>query len=115
MVISEVMVGKALVRVIVPARPVRLIVFASVSLPATHCWAAAPEPVFALAAVIASRRVHKPSLASAASAMLLTVIVFPAAAADTVGQDSKSDANATAEARVKYRTRRMRRLGDKRM
>src|SRR5664280_1818724 len=43
--------------------------------PAVHSPAAAPEAVFVLAAMIASRNVHTPSLA-AASVVLLTVIVL---------------------------------------
>src|SRR5262245_31352896 len=44
--------------------------------PAAHSPAAAPEAVLLLAACIASRRVHSPSLPSTASAVLLTVIVL---------------------------------------
>ena len=47
-------------------------------LPATHSPAAAPEAVFELAASIASRRVHNPSVPLVTSAVLLTVMVLTA-------------------------------------
>jgi hypothetical protein len=78
MVTFEEMFGSTLVKVIVPVNPVRSIVSESLLLPATHSPAAAPEDVSLLAAVIASRKVHKPSVPFATSEVLLTVMVLPA-------------------------------------
>ena len=66
---------------IVPVRPVRLIVSVPSLLPAAHSPATAPDAVFVFAAMIASRNVHRPSALFAASEVLLTVIVLPAAPA----------------------------------
>ena len=54
---------------------VKLIKSDTLLLPAAHSPAVAPEAVLLFAAVIASRKVHKPSLAFAASDKLFTVIV----------------------------------------
>src|SRR5688572_29562204 len=80
----EVMAGSALAMVIIPVTPVRLIMSASLVLPATHSPAAIPEAMFELAAVIASRNVHKPSLLFAKSEVLFTVMVLPAGASTLV-------------------------------
>jgi hypothetical protein len=70
----ELRFGKAPVRLIVPVTE-KLIVSDPLLLPATHSPTAAPDAALLLAAVMASRNVHKPSLAFAASEVLLTVIV----------------------------------------
>lgn len=54
----------------------KLIVSEPLPLPAAHSPAAAPDAMLLLAAVIASRRVHKPSVPSATSDVLFTVIVL---------------------------------------
>src|SRR5690348_17236005 len=110
------MLGKALARVIVPVTPVRLMVSGSVSLPATHSPAAAPEAAFEFAEVIASRRVHKPSLPSATSAVLFTMMVLPASAAVAVTVDHCVESETTnASTEVRYSTTWLRELGDRRM
>ena len=81
---SEAMSGNALPRVIMPVTPLRSIVSESLGPPAPHSPAVAPDSMFELAAVIASRRVHKPSLLFATSKVLLTVIVLPAGGAVAV-------------------------------
>ena len=108
MLMSEIMLGSALVNVMVPVRPVRLIVSESLALPAAHSPAVAPEAVSELAAVIASRRVHKPSLLFSTSEVLLTVIVVPAALTVCHGVDR----NVSRKIEVKYRTEQPRVLGD---
>src|SRR5678816_3094515 len=55
---SEVMFGKTVCTLIVPASPVRLIVSELELLPAAHSPATAPDAVLVFAAVIASRNVH---------------------------------------------------------
>jgi hypothetical protein len=69
--------GNALSRVIVPDTPLSSTVSEPLLLPAAHSPPTAPEDVLLLAELIASRRVHKPSVPFAASDVLLTVIVFP--------------------------------------
>ncbi|HJZ80921.1 MAG TPA: hypothetical protein VKD91_11265 [Pyrinomonadaceae bacterium] len=71
----EVMFGKAAVRLIVPVTE-KLIVSETLPEPAGHSPAAAPEAVLLLAEVIASRKVHTPSVPFATSDKLLTVIVL---------------------------------------
>ena len=78
-VTSEEMVGSTLVKVIVPVNAMRSIVSEPLLLPAAHSPAVAPDVVLVLAAVIASRKVHKPSVPFATSEVLLTVMVLPAA------------------------------------
>src|SRR5262245_31440829 len=70
------MSGNAPVRLIVPFTE-KLIVSEPLPLPAAHSPATRPDAVFVLAAVIASRKVHKPSVPSETSEVLLTVIVLP--------------------------------------
>src|SRR6185369_4947610 len=101
------MFGSALARVIVPVRPVRLIVSESLLLPAPHSPAVGPEAVSVLAAVIASRRVHKPSAPSATSSVLLTVIVLPAGRAVAVGGANANKIVIT-QIEAKYTTERPR-------
>jgi hypothetical protein len=74
--------GSTLVRVIVPDNPLRSIVSAPL-LPAAHSPAVAPEAVLLFAAVIASRKVQKPSVPFVTSAELLTVMVLPTAGVST--------------------------------
>src|SRR5712692_4267777 len=81
-VMSEVMSGNAVVRFIVPVTE-KLIVSEPLLLPAAHSPAIAPEARLVLAAVIASRKVHNPSLIFATSVVLLTVIVLPAGVGKT--------------------------------
>ena len=99
-VASEEMKGSALVIVIDPVKPVRSIVSEPSMLPAAHSPATAPDAVFVLAAMTASRKVHKPSALLAVSEVLLTVIVLPAALTDclVIAKTSASDA---AQMRVK--------------
>jgi hypothetical protein len=78
-VMSDEMSESTLVKVIVPVNPVRSIASELLLLPAIHSPGAAPEDVLLLAAVIASRKVHKPSVPFATSEVLLTVMVLPAA------------------------------------
>jgi hypothetical protein len=76
---SVVMSGSTPVRLIVPVTA-RLIVSELLKppLPAEHSPGTTPDAVLLFAAVIASRKVHKPSLPFATSAVLLTVIVLAA-------------------------------------
>src|SRR5215510_8975794 len=74
---SDVMSGNADVRVTVPTTPVRSIASDPLGLPAAHSPAITPDAVFVLAAVIASRKVHNPSVLFTTSEVLLTVIVLP--------------------------------------
>ena len=76
---SDVISGSAVVNVIEPDNPVRSMVSEPSLLPAAHSPATPPDAKLLFAAVMASRRVHKPSLVLATSAVLLTVIVVPAA------------------------------------
>jgi hypothetical protein len=69
------MIGSADVRLMVPLTPVRSIMSEPLALPAAHSPATAPEAALLFAAVIASRKVHKPSLPLAISEVLFTVIV----------------------------------------
>jgi len=69
------MSGNVDARLMVPVTAM-LIVSAPLLLPAAHSPAAAPEAALVLAAVIASRSVHKPSLLFATSAVLFTTMVF---------------------------------------
>lgn len=62
-----------------PDRLVRSMVSEPSLLPAAHSPATPPDAILLFAAVMASRRVHKPSLVLATSVVLLTVIVLPAA------------------------------------
>lgn len=78
MVASDEIFDRTLVKVIVPANPLRSIVSESLLLPATHSPVVAPEEVLVLAAMIASRKAHNPSVPFATSEVLLTVIVLPA-------------------------------------
>jgi len=78
-VASEEISGSAVANEIDPDRPVRSIVSGLSLLPATHSPATAPDAVLVFAAVMASRKVHRPSALLATSAVLLTVIVLPAA------------------------------------
>ena len=82
-VASEDMFGSTLVKVIAPVNAVRSIVSEPLLLPAAHSPAVAPDAVLVLAAVIASRKVHKPSVPFVTSELLLTVMVFPAAGVTT--------------------------------
>ena len=82
-VMSEEISGSKLVRVIEPVKPVRSTVSEPLLLPAAHSPATAPDAVLVFAAMIASRRVHRPSALSGASEVLLTVIVLPATATTT--------------------------------
>jgi hypothetical protein len=70
--------GSAPVRLIVSVTPVMSIESDPLLLPAAHSPATAPDAVLLFAAVIASRKVHKPSLGLATSDVLLTVIVAAA-------------------------------------
>jgi hypothetical protein len=72
------MFGRALLSMTVPIILPKSIVSDPLLLPATHSPGVAPETVFVLAAVIASRKVHKPSLPFAASEVLFRKIVLPA-------------------------------------
>src|SRR5215471_5911425 len=62
------------------------------ALPAAHSPTAPPEAVLVLAAVIASRRVHLPSLGSTTSSVLLTVMVVEngVSGADGFGASAKT-------------------------
>src|ERR1700686_1697933 len=99
---SEVMSGSATVKLIVPVTPVRSIVSEPLLLPAAHSPAVMPDAVFEFAAVIASRKVHRPSLPFATSAVLLTVIVLAAGAivllsgASSVGAGSRESSRSAA-------------------
>src|SRR5688572_20225058 len=73
--------GSVPFRLIDPVTPARLIVSEPSLLPAAHSPAAGPEAVLVFAAMIASRKVHSPSPLFETSAVLLTVIVLPAAEA----------------------------------
>jgi hypothetical protein len=77
-VMLAVMLGRAVVRSIVPVTPVASIKSAPPLLPAAHSPAVAPEAVSVFAAIIASRNVHNPSLPLATSAVLFTTIVLAA-------------------------------------
>src|SRR5438309_7126766 len=77
MIRLELIVGNAPVRLIVPLTE-KLIVSDPLLLPATHSPAVTPDAVLLFAAVIASRKVHKPSVLFATSEVLLTVIVLAA-------------------------------------
>jgi hypothetical protein len=76
---SDARFGKARLRVIVPETPVRTIASEPVLVPAAHSPAAKPEAALVLAAVIASRKVHKPSLLLTTSVVLFTTIVAASA------------------------------------
>ncbi len=78
-VASDEIFGSTLVKEMVPVSPVRSIASEPTLLPARHSPAVAPEAALLLAAAIASRKVHKPSVPFASSEVLLTVMVFPAA------------------------------------
>ena len=103
-VASEEMKGSALVIVIDPVKPVRSIVSEPSTRPAAHSPATAPDAVFVLAAMMASRKVHKPSALLAASEVLLTVIVLPAALTDCF-VSTKTIASDTAQMRMKSNIR----------
>jgi hypothetical protein len=89
MVMLEFRFASAELKMIVPVTE-NVIVSEALALPATHSPATAPEATLLLAAMIASRNVHKPSLALAASDKLLTVmaatsgLIPPLSAANTV-------------------------------
>ena len=101
---SEEIFGSTVVKVIDPVKPVRLRVSEPSLLPAPHSPATAPDAVLVFAAVIASRKVHKPSALFAASEVLLTVIVLPAALTDCfVITDTTT--SVTAQMRVKSNMR----------
>jgi hypothetical protein len=70
------MFGNALVKLIVPVMPKISIASMPLLLPPGHSPATAPDAVFVFAAVIASRKVHKPSVPFATSDVLFTVIVL---------------------------------------
>ena len=63
------------IRLIVPVTE-KTIVSESSELPARHSPVVAPDAALLLAAKIASRKVHKPSVPLARSAVLLTVMVL---------------------------------------
>src|SRR6266849_2697772 len=92
MVTASVMVGRTDAGVIVwtpPPRMAKLIV-STPALPAAHSPAIPPEAVFVLAAVIASRRVHTPSLAAVSAALLTVIVLAPATrAVNTAAADTK--------------------------
>jgi len=74
---SDEMSGSALVKVIVPVMLVISIVSEPLLIPAAHSPGVDPEAVLLFAAVIASRKVHKPSALLTTSDVLLTAIVLP--------------------------------------
>ena len=69
-------------RLMVPVTPVRSSISGPLALPAAHSPATEPEATSVFAAVIASRRVHKPSVLFETlfegSTVLLTIMVLPA-------------------------------------
>ena len=95
MIRLELIVGNAPVRLIVPLTE-KLIVSDPLLLPATHSPAVTPDAVLLFAAVIASRKVHKPSVLFATSEVLLTVIVLAAGVIGFIGARAGSSASASA-------------------
>src|SRR6266567_8349819 len=75
-IVFEAMFGRTDARLIVPVTE-NSITSSALLLPAAHSPAPVPEATLLFAAVIASRKVHKPSLPFATSERLLTVMVLP--------------------------------------
>src|ERR1041384_7537148 len=105
----EKIVDKAPVRLMVPLVEIAIVSEVPSMAPAEHSPATDPDAKLLFAAVIASRRVQRPSVAFATSAILLTVIVLPAWTCRT-GNRSKT---VTAEAKTKKRIRDRVRRGDR--
>src|ERR1044072_3681811 len=80
MVAFDEIFGSTLARVIPPVKPVRSMVSEALLLPAAHSPAVAPEDALPFAAMIASRKVQRPSLPVATSELLLTVMTMFGAA-----------------------------------
>ena len=74
-VMPEPMSGSAVVKLMVPATPLRSIVSHPLLLPATHSPASTPEATSPFAAVMASRKEHSPSVLLATSDVLVTVML----------------------------------------
>src|SRR5438067_13832911 len=78
-IISDLMSGNTLVKSTFPCNvTAKLMVSEPLLLPAAHSPGSNPDAVFVLAAAIASRKVHLPSMLFATSDRLLTMIVLPA-------------------------------------
>ena len=85
----ELISGSAPAKLIVPVTE-KLIASDPLLTPATHSPAIAPDGALVFAAVIASRKVHKPSLLDT-SAKLLTVIVLAGVIAPLSGASRAGD------------------------
>jgi hypothetical protein len=104
------MSGSALARLIVLVTE-KLIVSEPLLLPAAHSPAIAPDAVFVLAAVIASRKLHNPSVLLTTSVVMLTVIVLPAGAITPLSEATlacwwlgRTDTNTTSATQIEMKS-----------